>query len=370
MAGIRKLPSGKWQASVRHPSGKRITKTDPLKRVVQAWAADKESQMRSGGGASPERGQRVTVEAWWERWRLARRVEPGTAKKNDSHWRNHIKPHWATWPLASIGRLDVQTWVINLTKAGAGADTVHSSYNLLSGMLSDAVLEGILQVSPCREIDLPRVVLPQPRWLTKADYAKVMDALELQDRAHVWRALVALGCYSGLRFPGEIAGLDVEAVDFDLGQVYVSQVLTRDGLRAYPKNDSSIRWVPFPPEVGELLWPLCADRSRGPVFTAPRGGRVNEANFRNRIWKRALVDAGVAYIDPYSMRHTCATWLKDAGLPDGDIADILGHSSTRMVGRYAHRTPGRFGRIRAAWGEAAGARLAHAENEESPHPVG
>jgi hypothetical protein len=74
-------------------------------------------------------------------------------------------------------RLGVQTWVIDREKAGAGADTVGGAYRLLSAMLSDAVLEGLLVASPCREIDLPKVVKPEARWLTRDEYERIHLAL-------------------------------------------------------------------------------------------------------------------------------------------------------------------------------------------------
>jgi integrase len=194
----------------------------------------------------------------------------------------------------------------------------------------------------------------------------------------VYRAYVALGCYSGLRSPGEMTGLDVQHVDFARQLVHVVQVVTRkDGLRPYPKTESSRRWVPFGDEVAELLWPLIADRTSGPVFMAERGGRINEANFRNRVWRPALEAAGVEYIDPYSMRHTCASWLRQDGMPDAAIAQILGHSSTRMLGVYAHHDPLAFDRVRDAWArwraEAADALNAggtHGEKQKAPSPGG
>lgn len=40
---IRKLPSGKWQATVRSPDGSRHTETDQLKTVVKNWARQQEA---------------------------------------------------------------------------------------------------------------------------------------------------------------------------------------------------------------------------------------------------------------------------------------------------------------------------------------
>ncbi len=348
MAYVRKLPSGKWSAVVRHPSGKRLSFSDKMKRVVVEWAAETERAFRAG--ASEGHGDRkLTVATWCDRWLAARNVEPTTAAKDSSRLRTHVLPQWGSWPLSAIGRLDVQAWVKDMTHAGVGATTVVGSYNLFSAMLADAVLEGHLPGSPCREIDLPKVVRPAPRWLTRHDYDRLQLALADVDHGHVWQAYVALACFAGLR-PGELGGLDVGHVDFDRGLVRVQQVQTRAGLRAYPKSSSSARWVPFPPEVGDLLWRLCADRSSGPVFTSPAGARVSETNFRNRVWASALSAAGVAYQSPYVMRHTAASWLAQAGVSSDEIARLLGHSSTRIVATYAHHRPDRHDAVRAAWG--------------------
>lgn len=316
MAYIRRLPSGNYNAIVWLPNGKRKSITDPLKRVVKHQADELEAAIRRGGsGAVLDR--RLTVEAWVEKWSAARRVEPNTAAKNASHWKNHIRPYWGSWPLTSIDRLDVQTWVNHMDKAGVGASTVSAAYNLLSKILSDAVLSRKLHASPCLEITLPTVVPPAERWLTPHEYDRIQLALanralriprtdrEVPDPlAPMWQAFVALGCYSGLRCPGELTGLDVEHLDFDRNLVRVQQVMTRHGMKAYPKTGvGSQRWVPFPDEVARPLWRWAGDRAAGPVFVGARGARVTEGAIR-RVWKAALIEAGVEYVDPYSMRHT------------------------------------------------------------------
>jgi integrase len=349
VAYIRKLPSGRFQATVRHPSGKKITRTDRLKSVVKQWADETEANFRRGI-TETEVARKTTVAEWEQRWTASRNVAATTAAKDSSRMRTHVLPKWGTWPLASISRLDVQTWVTEMTRAGVGPTTIVGSYHLLAALMKDAVLQKLLVDSPCVEIDLPTVVKPPPRWFTRLEYDRIQLALADEPRGHVWQALVALGCFSGLRWPGELAGLDVGDVHFDRGQVYVHQVLTRQGMRDYPKSDSSVRWVPFPAEVGDPLWRLCADRSQGPVFTAARGGRVNEANYRNRVWRAALKRAGVEYRDPYTMRHTAASWLVQAGVPPFEVVKMLGHSSTALVDTYLHLAPDQHDRIRAAWG--------------------
>jgi len=42
------------------------------------------------------------------------------------------------------------------------------------------------------------------------------------------------------------------------------------------------------------------------VFTAPKGGPMDEHNF-TRVWRKVLSSVGVRYIRPYDTRHTVTT---------------------------------------------------------------
>ena len=55
-------------------------------------------------------------------------------------------------------------------------------------------------------------------------------------------------------------------------------------------------------------------------------------------WKRARQDTGID-CRWHDLRHTCASWLVQAGVPIYTVAQMLGHSSTAVTQRYAHLTP-------------------------------
>lgn len=378
MAYIRKLKSGNFNAVVRLPNGKRKSITDPLRGVVKDRAANLEAAIRRGETVHL-RDRRITVAGWYALWLRTRMVDASTARKDESRWRNHVEPRWGGWPLDSVLRRDVQEWIVDMTKAGVGPHAVEGAYELLSTVLAAAADDGLIDASPCRKVTLPRRGKPEPRWFTREEYDRLQLALgeaettrgramKVPDpHAHVWQALVGLGCFSGLR-PGELAGLDIPAIDFDRRLVRVTQVLSRlpdgewpdgrpkyrFGIRRYPKSDRSIRSVPFPDEVGELLWRIVADRGAGPVFAGPRGARVNtEGNFRNRVWVPALERAGIEPVRPYVWRHTCCSWLVQAGVPDRRIMKILGHADTHLIDLYGHLAPDEHDAVRAAWGDPA-----------------
>jgi len=90
-------------------------------------------------------------------------------------------------------------------------------------------------------------------------------------------------------------------------------------LRALPSRLTS-EWV-FPNEKG----------------TAP----VNGEAFDRLVFRPALKRAGIKGFRWKDLRHTFATRLRmDGGADLKSIAELLGHTSTRMTERYAHATPG------------------------------
>ena len=109
MAYIRRLPSGKYQATVRRPDGTKITRSDPLRRVVATWAKQAEADIGRGQWRDPVR-HAITLEQWWAQWSAGRIVEEETARGDQSMWRNHLGPQLGGMDLASLSRAGVQAW--------------------------------------------------------------------------------------------------------------------------------------------------------------------------------------------------------------------------------------------------------------------
>jgi integrase len=82
---------------------------------------------------------------------------------------------------------------------------------------------------------------------------------------------------------------------------------------------------------------LMAVLSRTPAEL--RKGKVfDTTNFRRRF-KAALDAAEIENFKFHDLRHTFASWARQAGADIADICDALGHSSISMSMRYAHIKP-------------------------------
>jgi integrase len=383
MAYFRKLPSGLWQATVRDRSGKRHTKTDKLKGVVKAWAAEQESAISRHEFRDPRLGD-LRIGAWHARVSHVQGIEGVTRTKNDSLWRTHCEAQWADWPLSAVARLEAQAWATTLAgtrrarhqgkpvAAGAvapllSASTVHDVVHLMGSLYKAAMREHppLVTVNPFADLELPEIP-PRPLdFYEHAEAEALFTAAEARS-GHAWRTLIELGMEVGLR-PGEIYGLHGHRVDWIRSQLQVVGVMTRQGLREHPKTRKSHRTVPVPAHILEGMSVLMTGRPRDAlVFTAPEGGPVSDGHFRNRVWYPAVAAAGIRRFAPRIMRHTAASWLVQDGVPLMDVRELLGHEDYATTLRYAALAPDAHSRVLDSWARRRDASVTHGRKEARP----
>jgi integrase len=370
MAHIRKLKSGKWQATVRHPSGQRFSKADPLKRVVQQWAADKESDIRRGEFIDPNAGQ-ITLEAWWVKWSAVQPWAAATRDKNGSWWRNHIQPAFGSWPLVSIFSSDIEGWVSGMT-GEVGPTTVASSLRLLKQILAAAVTSRpkLLNVNPAAHVSATTPPAHEDRFLTRDEADQLLAKFSGETRLFVEVLL-----YCGLRWQ-EAAHLKAFRVDLLRKRLNVVKVRDRRGNEKDPKSKAGGRAVPLTDELVTGLSRLIKAPDESLVFTSPEGEHLRYDNWLARVWhpavrgskaegeellpdgrpnpkhKHAVPGAGLAdpQPTPHDLRHTYGSWLGEDGVPPSQIAALMGHAGLRSVERYIHATDARFDQARKVMG--------------------
>jgi len=274
----------------------------------------------------------------------------------------------------SVTRMEAQDWA-NVTKAKRrarhkgvdvepGADapvlaaaTVHAVVHVMSSLFEAAVRERppIVLSNPFADLDLPTVP-PSPIDFYSHDEAAALLLVLERDYPPQWAALVGLGMWPGLR-PGEIFGLHGDRVHWLRNQAEVTRVLTRAGLREYPKTRKSHRLVPVPPWQMPRLSALMTGRPMtSPVITAPKGGMVDDSDFRLRIWYPAIEKAGVRRLPPRAMRHTAASWLVMDGVDLYRVQALLGHESYATTQKYAHLAPDAHDKVLESWRRTGDAR--------------
>ncbi len=63
------------------------------------------------------------------------------------------------------------------------------------------------------------------------------------------------------------------------------------------------------------------------MWVASRGGPLRYNPYRNRVWDKAVAEAGLEGVTPHALRHTCASLMRAAGADVKEIQAQLGHRS-------------------------------------------
>lgn len=128
--------------------------------------------------------------------------------------------------------------------------------------------------------------------------------------------------------PGEAAKLSAIEVDTESGVATPRKHKT--------EKAGKRRTLYLPPAALDLIRPLLDRYPTGPLFRNRIGNGWRRATL-GAAMRKASQKAGLPRKILYGLRHTFATDALAAGVPDAQVAELLGHSSTAMLHRhYSH----------------------------------
>ena len=325
-----------WQARWRDPAGSERAKNFDRKIDAERYLVGLESDKLRGRYADPRLG-RTKLRDWVAEWQPTRtNLGPATRLRDNASIRNHVIPELGDLAIGQIQPVHISQWVAALDAKGLAPATTRKAYQLLSAALTAAVDNGLIAVSPCRNVRLPKLQVPDMRILEPDDLHLLSESIHER-----YRAMVLVAGYTGLRF-GEICALRREHFNALRKSLRVEESLSEIRGEFYfksPKSEASRRTVSAPTFlVEELAEHLGAfpDPS-GLIFTAPGGGPIRRTNFRHRIWMPAI---GASIGEPctfHDLRHSHAALLIAQGEHPKVIQERLGHASIKTtLDTYGH----------------------------------
>lgn len=397
MAWIRESENGNWKATIRTdqpPPNNRLTRTfGPGARGekdARNWAALEEAKISTGSWMDPRLGD-ITVGELWDEFAADRRLETASRKRDEYTWGKWVEPAWGKHPIGPIRKPHVEAWVVRMERGDyhdtpAKGWTIDAAVKVLGALLEIAVGMGYIGFNASRRVKKPAPEPHTDRILEEWEDSILLDNLRDRFPDRPQEALfVETLLYTGLRYE-ELAPLDRAHLVVRDRRIQVASVMEKDGtIRPYPKSPWSVRPVP----VDDSLWPRLLEQAMTaapdrPFFTAPDGGPQLYDNWLKRVWNQGLIRrvpmseaeieqwkqerraAGyrsawrVDYFHevpilgdpqptPHDCRHTFGTRLADAGMPEKDIAALMGHSpKSTITKRYLHAREGRHDKARAA----------------------
>lgn len=337
--GIYKTQHGTYEVVYRDLTRRQRTSTFPRLQDAREFQAKITNSIRQGDFIDPA-ASKTTFRGWAEKY-LEQKLNIGrrTRDRYQESLTNHLLPAFGDIALGSITPDLVQDWVVTLTRTQYApgktysAETIRSHYALFAAMMKKAVARGLIGRSPCTDIELPKVVRDERRYLREDQVAALVDSMPGR-----YKVLVIVGAYLGLRWQ-ELAGLRPSAVTLTAGPVASLRVIStiersngRYEVKDYGKSQAARRTLKMPAWVAEALaWHMKAFPHREWVFAAPEGGYLRYDNFRTRVWSRATEAAGVDPFDFHELRHTAAAFMISEGANALQVKRRMGHEDVRTT---------------------------------------
>lgn len=355
MASIDKRPNGRWRARYRDPEGKQHARHFPKKVEAERWLDGVRGDLVRGDYVDPGAGK-VTFRDYAEKWRSAQLHRPGTIAQVATHLERHVYPVLGDQPMGEIRRSELQAWVKGRSEVLAPA-TVIVVWRWVSSIFRAAADDGVVRVSPCRGVKLPKRERAQVVPLETEVVRGLVDAIPER-----YRAPVFLAATTGMR-QGEVFGLTVDRIDFLRRQLRVDrQLITVQGVPPEfgpPKTEASRRTIPLPQVAVDALARHLEQYGVGPdglVFTNEDGEPIRRTAFSG-VWRPAASSVGIpAGTGMHALRHYYASLLIRHGESVKVVQARLGHASAaETLDTYSHLWPDSEDRTRAAIDQALSA---------------
>lgn len=161
-------------------------------------------------------------------------------------------------------------------------------------------------------------------------------AIPAEDRGKIWAAadagntdaeIALIYLYTGMR-PSELLEIRKENVDLD------SRIMI-GGMKTEAGKD---RHIPIHKDILPFISRLMQTEGEYLIMRYDKGKPQPMTYMRFNVyhWKPLMENLKMEEYTPHYGRHTCATMLREAGVPDDIRKLILGHASGDITDRYTH----------------------------------
>jgi len=326
---FRKKGSPYWWIKYRDASGRTVERS--TQTADRAKASLVESEKRAAVWHEAQRGVTPQANPLFDEV-LADYLDAAQRRRSiarDVFAGRHLAKEFSGIPIRSIAPAAIEGYLDQRRRTGVSDSTLKREMTVLKAAIN--------WFNRKRRSDLPnpaaKLDLSEPpgrvRWLTPEQATALIDAARHNQRAEHLADFIRLALHTGMR-KGEMLALEWNRVDFRQNLIYLDT--QKNGQRGS---------VPLNRTAREALLNRARFRAEHcpaarHVFCAPNGRRI--ANVQ-RSFSSACAAAGLVDVHIHDLRHTCAAWLAQAGVPLLDVSNLLRHASIEMTQRYAHLAP-------------------------------
>lgn len=275
------------------------------------------------------------------------------------------------YEVSEIDNKLLQDYINSIGDAGYSRSTIAKSYSLLKNYFDYLIAIRTIKYNPIYGVTIPsEKVLKHKTKKVKAlseEEKKLFlnQAFILNKNGtprYRYRHLYVFMLNTGLRI-GEVAALMKSDVDLEKRIVYVRHNISTVDKYAFcdkdiedstttkfikyihePKSETSVREIPLNNTAYEAAVNIlneCSSADSEFFIVNSKGGLIDQRSIAENIEVIAQ-RAGIPKFGIHVFRHTFGSDLSNKGVPDREIADLMGHAYTTVTQKYVHKTQKRL----------------------------
>lgn len=342
---IRKRQDGRWEGryiyertidgKAKYRSVYAHTYTDVRRRLNEAKAGFAASEC----SRSSAKTFGYAAEQWLTGCSL--RLKHSTVVKYSTLLNMHLLPRFKNTSVALISGDSVAEFIIEKSSELSNS-TIRSLLTTIKSILKYAEKQG-WHNNPLIDLRLPSEQGKEVSALSIEEYRKLENFLMTDTDEGKLGLYLCL--YTGLRI-GELCALRWGDVDLKKRTLSITSTIQRIKRKesysnkktmlwiSTPKSYSSIRVIPLPPRLIELLQVFY--RSDNCFLLSGTNSPVEPRTMQYRFGKYAR-QLGLSYTNTHVLRHTFATRCVEVGFDPKTLSEVLGHSRVEItLNRYVH----------------------------------
>ncbi|HEV7765886.1 MAG TPA: site-specific integrase [Thermoanaerobaculia bacterium] len=229
----------------------------------------------------------------------------------------------------------LEDWVIAMRKRGMRRGGINTTWRGLAAAFR-WLAKSSGAVNPIRFVEAPKAGRPHVSYLTRTAAEEVLRFVTHR----LWRTeferrrnavIVGLMLLAGLR-RGEVLRLRRGDVDLATGALVLRGAKGPDG--------GKTRVTYMPAQLRDLVSSYMEvlrtmpERQHPELLTSERNARLSSGTI-TRLCRIVSRQTGI-HVAPHMLRHSYATLLRQAGVPDRVAMELMGHADLRMLLRYSH----------------------------------
>jgi integrase len=229
-----------------------------------------------------------------------------------------------------------EEFVFWLKKQNLTDITCKTYLTLISAIWQWSIKKGLVENNPWNNVKSFIKVTPKqmPTPFTKEEIFLIIQSFREDKHYYHYADFVEFLFGSGCR-TGEAIGLMWKHASGDCSSLWVGESFSR-GIRKTTKTNRA-RTITLTKRLQEMLLLRRPENfaEDSLIFTSPKGGVIDDHNFRNRAWKTILNRLNIDYRKPYTTRHTLISHALDLGMNPVNVAQLTGHDVQTLYENYA-----------------------------------